>query len=122
VKLTEEREMHTVVIYESMFGSTRQIAEAIAQGIGPAGPVDLVGVDDAHAGLLDDADLVVVGGPTRAWGMSRPKARQGSPKYATKPGSDLVVEPGANGGPGVREWLSSLGELPRNQARPSRSR
>jgi hypothetical protein len=101
--------MHTVVIYESMFGNTRQIAEAIAEGVGSAGTVDLVRVTDADAGLVDDADLVVVGGPTHTWGMSRPKTRQGVPNYAAKPGSDLILEPGASSGPGVREWISSLG-------------
>jgi hypothetical protein len=103
--------MRTVVIYESMFGNTRQIAEAIAQGIGSAGTVDLVRVTDAEAGVLDDADLVVVGGPTHAWGMSHAKTRQGTPNYAAKPGSALTLEPGASNGPGVREWISSLGAL-----------
>ena len=43
--------------------------------------------------------------------MSRPGTRKGAPSYVGRPGSDLVLEPGAASGPGVREWLNSLGSL-----------
>jgi len=103
--------MRAVVVYESMFGSTRAIAEAIAEGIGTKARVTLVRVGHIDAALLESADLVVVGGPTHVRGMSRPSTRKGAPSYTDKPESDLVLEPGAGTEPGVREWLSSLGRF-----------
>jgi hypothetical protein len=100
--------MRAVIVYESMFGSTRMIAEAIGEGMGPGNEVQVVRVTDADGHVLDGADLVVVGGPTHVHGMTRPSTRQGAPDYARKPGSGLVLEPDAATGPGVREWLASL--------------
>jgi hypothetical protein len=91
-----------------MFGSTRRIAEAIAEGLSPSVETRVVGVADAHPDLLDGVDLVIVGGPTHVHSMSRPGTRKGAPDYVRKPGSGLALEPGADTGPGVREWLASL--------------
>jgi hypothetical protein len=113
--------MYVVIAYESMFGSTRAIAEAIAEGFGTGVNIRVLGVVDADAQALESSDLVVVGGPTHAWGMSRRTTRAGAPNCLRKPGRDLVLELGANTGPGVRDWLSSLGELhlPRRRFRYS---
>lgn len=100
--------MRAVVVYESMFGSTRLVAEAIATGLTPRAEVRLVAVADA-GDVLDGCDLVVAGGPTHAWGMSWPSTRRGATLRLGRPGSGLVLEPGADSGPGVREWLASLG-------------
>lgn len=101
--------MKTLVVYESMFGNTRRIAEAIAQGLASGSDVKVSSVADANPHDAEDADLLVVGGPTHAWGMSRPRTRKGTPGYVEKPGSDLHLEVGADTGIGVREWLSSVG-------------
>jgi hypothetical protein len=53
----------------------------------------------------------VVGGPTHVRGMSRPSTRAGAHDQAAKPGSGISLEPGATG-PGLREWLRTLGEPP----------
>ena len=105
--------MHAVIVYESMFGNTRSIAEAIAEGLGSSVEVRVVRVADADADatILEGADLLVVGGPTHAWGMSKSNTRKGTPNYVRRPGSDLVLEPGANSGPGVREWLDALDQV-----------
>ncbi len=102
--------MRAIVVYESMFGGTRHIAEAVADGLRSSGSADvrLVRAADADEGALDGMDLVVVGGPTHAWSMPRPSTRRGAPDYVRKPGSGLTLEPGAETGPGVREWLSTL--------------
>ena len=100
--------MHAVIVYESMFGNTRSIAEAIAEGLGSSVDVRVVRVADADATILEGADLLVVGGPTHAWGMSKSNTRKGTPNYVRRPGSDLVLEPGANSGPGLGEWLDAL--------------
>jgi hypothetical protein len=100
--------MRVLVVYESMFGSTRQIAEAIAEGLSHSAAVRTMRVLDADPSVCERVDLVVVGGPTQAWGMSRPSTRRGSPLHVSDPGNDLVLEPGADWGPGVREWIASL--------------
>jgi flavodoxin len=65
--------MKTVIVYESMYGNTRVIADAIAQGLGPECEAVVVPVSQARPQLLDGADLVVVGGPTHVHGSGRPR-------------------------------------------------
>ena len=38
--------MRVVVVYESMFGNTQKIAQAVAEGLAPHAQVDLVEVGD----------------------------------------------------------------------------
>jgi hypothetical protein len=102
--------MRAVVVYESMFGNTRKIAEAIGVGLRPLGSVEVVPVCRAVPELLAGADLLVVGGPTHAWDLSRPPTRHSAIAAAHHPGSGLSLEPEADG-PGLREWFASLGEL-----------
>ena len=61
--------MNTLVVYESMWGNTRAVAEAVAERLGD--DVTLVEVTDAPERLPADLDLLVVGGPTHAFSMSR---------------------------------------------------
>ncbi|MGW2248713.1 flavodoxin family protein [Kitasatospora sp. NPDC001660] len=71
--------MHTVIVYESMYGNTREIAEAIAEGVHQADPtasVDCLPVADAGTELTRSADLLVVGGPTHLHGMSSGLSRR----------------------------------------------
>lgn len=93
--------MRALVVYESMYGNTRQIAEAIAGALGGT----TVPVAEATAERVADADLVVIGGPTHMFGMSRPSSRKSAATAAAKPNSGLRLEPNATG-PGVREWLA----------------
>jgi hypothetical protein len=99
-----------LVIYESMYGNTRQIAEAIADGLSGSADVHLAPTVEAQAALGGAPDLVVIGGPTHAHGMTRPTTRQAAISDGEKAGSDLQVDPHAHG-PGVRELLDSLGNL-----------
>ncbi len=92
-----------MIVYESMFGNTRAIAEAIAEGFGPGVRVLGVADADADARALDGADLVIVGGPTHWSRMSGPRTRKAGLKSVRQAGSDLVLEPGADTGPSVRE-------------------
>jgi hypothetical protein len=100
--------MSAVVIYESMYGNTHLIADAIGAGIGD--DTRVVPVDDATPELVREADLIVVGGPTHVHGMSRASTRKAAVEAAQKPDSDLEVDPDAEG-PGLREWFADLGEL-----------
>ncbi len=100
--------MRAVIIYESMFGNTHAIADAIGKGLEPLGNVVVVPVVEAGRERLGDADLLVVGGPTHFHGMSRPRTRKWATATAQKPKNDLVLDRDAQG-PGVRDWLTSLG-------------
>ncbi len=91
--------MSALVVFESMWGNTRAVAEAVAEGLGTGTAV--VHVEEAPARLSDDVDLVVVGGPTHAFSMSRATTRHDA------------VEKGATEGDearGIREWLEDLPE------------
>jgi hypothetical protein len=100
--------MRAVVVYESMYGNTHLIADAIGAGLRTAFDVRVVPVSHAGPEVIADADLVVVGGPTHAHGMSRATTRKAAVQAADKPVGGLTVEPDALG-PGLREWFGSLG-------------
>jgi hypothetical protein len=107
--------MQAVVIYESMYGNTHQIANAIGAGLGAAFEVSIIPVSEADSAVLGDADLVVVGGPTHLHGMSRASTRKWAVQAAANPVGGLKVEPGALG-PGLREWFASLARYPAKAA------
>jgi hypothetical protein len=89
-----------LVVFESMFGNTETVAREIAAGVASTMDVDVVEVGVAPARLTDDIALVVVGGPTHAFGMSRPSTRQDAAKRAGRAP--------VSSGIGVREWLGDL--------------
>jgi hypothetical protein len=87
-----------LVVFESMFGNTGAVAEAIADGLRTGLTVEVVEVGSAPATLGEEVELLVVGGPTHAFGMSRPgtradAVRQGAP---------------APSGPGLRDWVDQV--------------
>ncbi|MGH9235079.1 MAG: flavodoxin [Acidimicrobiales bacterium] len=95
--------MRALVVYESMFGNTQAVAEAVADGLALADGMDGVGLVEvgvAPAHVDDDVDLLVVGAPTHAFSLSRPATRQDA---VTKSGETLV-----SSGTGLREWLAGL--------------
>ncbi|KHL02951.1 flavodoxin family protein [Sinomonas humi] len=57
--------MEAVVVYESNFGNTRKVAEAIARGLGPGSHV--VEAEKFNAGHLKPGQLLIVGSPINAW-------------------------------------------------------
>jgi hypothetical protein len=101
------RAMRTLIVYESMFGNTRHIAEAIAAALKPRSEVEIVPVGQATPQLVAWADLVVVGAPTHAHGMSSSNTRSNAADRVVQPGNSLQLEPEAEA-IGVREWLAKL--------------
>ncbi len=100
--------MRTLVIYESLWGNTEKVARAIASAISSSGAaVDVMDADSAPASV-DGYDLLVVGGPTHAFSMTRPSTRAEAVRTHAAP-----HEPAR----GIREWLNDL-ERP---ARPIRA-
>ena len=63
--------MRARVVYESMFGNTQAIAQAVADGLAESMSVDLEEIGSAATDVAADVGLLVVGGPTHAFGMSR---------------------------------------------------
>jgi menaquinone-dependent protoporphyrinogen IX oxidase len=109
VALEGEREqvMKALVVYESMYGNTHAIADAIADGLGDRGSVRVLPVDRVEDQDLDGLDLLVVGGPTHVHGMSRASTRKAAMEAAAKPDAGLEVDADAEG-PGLRGWFDRL--------------
>jgi len=106
--------MDVVIVYESMFGNTHAVAEAVAAGIfdaDPAAHVTVLPLREASAGDVAEAGLLVVGGPTHMRGMtsglSRRKGLEAQEQADKDRGAAFTHEPAAEG-PGVRDWLESL--------------
>lgn len=102
--------MRALVVYESMYGNTHRVADAIGRGLARGAEVAVVPVDRADRELVDAADLVVVGGPTHVHGMTRASTRRAAVDEAHKPGAALALDPDA-GGAGLREWFTSIGRI-----------
>jgi len=107
--------MRTLIVYESMYGNTHQIAEGIASGLRPDAEVRVVSVHEASGDMVSWAELLIVGGPTHIHGMTRPSSRQGASDAAMKPDSGLTLDPDA-AGDGLREWFASLGKAVNQRA------
>jgi menaquinone-dependent protoporphyrinogen IX oxidase len=66
--------MHSVIVFDSDYGNTREIAKAIATDLRTVGPVDLANVrTPAAATLPTDVDLLVVDGPTQMHRVNPPR-------------------------------------------------
>jgi menaquinone-dependent protoporphyrinogen IX oxidase len=99
--------MRVLVVYESMYGNTRDIATDIAAGLRDSHEVTLVSVANATRKLFLKADLLVAGAPTHMHGLSTASSRQAARLAAAKPDSGLTLDADA-GGPAMRDWLTGL--------------
>jgi hypothetical protein len=99
--------MRAVVVYESMFGNTHEVASAIGAGIAEVMTVNVLSVSDAAPARVEGVDLIVVGGPTHVHGMSLAATRDQAQKMAADSAGELHLDDHA-AGIGVREWLQSL--------------
>jgi flavodoxin len=59
--------MNTFVIYDSQFGNTEQIAQAISGALRDFGRAQAVHVDPAHPLELQGVDLLILGSPTQGF-------------------------------------------------------
>ena len=90
--------MKALVVYESMFGNTEDIAGAIGAGLAETMEVEVVEAASAPRTVAPDVSLLVIGGPTHAFSMSRASTREDAVKQGAK-ASPCV---------GLREWLDGL--------------
>jgi hypothetical protein len=93
--------MKAVVVYESHWGNTAEVARAIASGLGPGTPV--LGTDEATDSVLADADLIVAGAPVIAFRLETEAMRQKIEESAV----DAPREPNLTW-PSMRGWLARL--------------
>ncbi|MCU0266410.1 MAG: hypothetical protein MUC45_09910 [Actinomycetia bacterium] len=97
--------MRVLLVVESHYGNTRKVADAVAEGLLP------------HDVILEDVwqavpptqvvDLLVVGGPTHAHGMSRAGTRR-TAREDHPDGQEVHA--------GIREWLDRLPAVERRPA------
>src|SRR5512133_3481022 len=99
--------MRSLVVFESMFGDTETIARAIGDGLSHTMRVIIVDVATAPR-VGEDVDLLVVGWPTHAFGMTRPNTRRAVRQGGRATAADL----------GLREWLDELTPTNRVRAAP----
>ena len=106
--------MRALVVYESVFGNTHAIAEAIGRGLAsaPDVEVEVVPVDDAVPGRLEAVDLLVVGGPTHVHGMARESTKEGGvtqehERAEQQHRPEHPIDEQAHGQV-LREWLETL--------------
>lgn len=57
--------MKALVVYDSFFGNTEKIAQAIAKGLESKMKVEMLRVNDVKPERLTELDLLIIGSPTR---------------------------------------------------------
>ena len=111
--------LKAAVVYESMFGNTKTVAEAIGEGLrnqDSISEVVVLPVSKATADDLAGVGLLVVGGPTHMRRMTSHRTREiraQSRSYSTahvSGGGPEPLEPAT--GIGAREWLGNLDMAP----------
>jgi flavodoxin len=60
--------MKILIVYDSQFGNTEKVAQAIAAALGKKGDSRLLKADMVKAGDLEGLDALIVGSPVHAWG------------------------------------------------------
>jgi hypothetical protein len=92
--------MTILPVFESMFGNSERVARAVAAGLATRHEVVVREAGSSTVeGVPGDVDLLVVGGPTHAFSMTRASTRE------------EAIRQGARGGRpdrGLREWLEDL--------------
>lgn len=95
--------MSVLIVVESLFGNTDAVAQAVAEGVRGAGTasseVRVVRADQAPTTIADDVSLLLVGGPTHTFSMTRDSTRAD----AVSKGADAQRQER-----GIREWIAQV--------------
>lgn len=104
--------MNAIVVYESVYGNSHAVADAIAEGLGGVA----LPVQDA-AERATGADLLVVGGPTHMHGMATARSRQMTVAAAREDGGEgTALDEHAGDELTLRAWLRDLPRAPGRKA------
>lgn len=95
--------MRVLIVHETLYGTNRRIAQAIASGLGTDAATTIVEAQSAPSTIDADVDLIVVGGPNHKAGLPSPTSRA----EAAAEG-DGTLQPADRG---LREWLEGLRPL-----------
>jgi hypothetical protein len=93
--------MRAIVVYESHWGNTADVARAIAAGIGPE--TRALTTDEATSDALTQVDLIVAGAPVIAFSLASDKMRDNIALPA-----DNAPSPPDLSHLSMRSWLSGL--------------
>jgi hypothetical protein len=96
--------MRALVTFESVYGNTRAIAEAIGKGLSTLDDVAVRSHDQLTDEDVSSVDLVVVGAPTHMHGLPTSFSRKMAAKASEEEGVSL--DPSATADPGIRSWLT----------------
>ncbi|WGX95110.1 hypothetical protein [Nocardioides sp. L-11A] len=89
-----------LVVYESLFGNTALVARAIVRGLRAAGlDAHRAPVSSLESTGSGDIDLLMLGAPTHAFSLSRPRSRSDAVRQGAPP--DRAES-------GAREWIRSV--------------
>jgi flavodoxin len=67
IKWAKEDVMNALVVYDSQFGNTERIAQAIADTLRAGGHARAVRADPAHPVEFQGVDILILGCPTQGW-------------------------------------------------------
>jgi flavodoxin len=91
--------MKALVVYESMYGNTAAVGDAIASSLRARGlDVEAAPVTKVDPGATGEVELLVVGGPTHVHGMSRSSTRKTAAGDEKNTYPEPTVEPGSASG------------------------
>jgi hypothetical protein len=94
--------MKTIVVYESYWGNTASVAQAIAEGIGP--DARALSTTEAVGDALAGVGLVVAGSPIIAFSLPSEKTRNNMVARPDK----KAPSPADLSHPSIRTWLVAL--------------
>ena len=100
--------MEILVVYESMFGNTKVVADAVATRLAVAGSARAVDVGAVTADEVRRADVLVVGGPTHAWGMTT--------NWSRRSAATILRDRRPGPSPSLRRWLRKMEPVNRTPA------
>ena len=93
--------MHAIVVYESLWGNTAAVAQAIAEGIGEGARAATP--DEVSPTMIAEADLLVAGAPVFGFSLPTKKMRES----IARDEADAPVPPDLSHPP-LREWLDTI--------------
>jgi hypothetical protein len=106
------------IVFETMFGTTRLLADAVAKGLSvastgadPRVTISLANVNHTTELDLATVDLLIVGAPTHAHGLSTPGSRREATAWPSDPNKHLTLDADAPG-IGLNEWLDGAPVIP----------